>query len=196
MKTLSCLLPLLLLLLPVRGDDAGNLIQNGDFADGIDHWYGQARSPADFANDNPLQASDPFTSKGMIIPLRAESWVKVAQDFKGKSTNMVLNITYMVSKDFAFSTKPEDYQNMPGKIGYSYWNEFNTPLGTWVAFLSDFGTSMGTYFKLTPKAGSTDPQPLHLQVNGLQPFSSKTLTLAFPPGKGMVVILNVSLVSQ
>src|SRR5271163_1178698 len=84
--------------------DGDNWIQNGDFTDGIDHWYGGGRSPADFASDNPLQQSDPFTSKGLIMPLKPETWTKVAQDFKGKVSNGILSITYKVSADFAFST--------------------------------------------------------------------------------------------
>jgi len=142
------------------------------------------------------QPSDPFTSKGLIIPLKSETWTKVAQDFKGQVSSGVLTITYKVSSDFAFSTKPDDYVNMPDKIGYDAWLAFNTPPGTWVLFLSDFGSSHGTYYEIKPKTGSTDPQVYRARIKGMTPGADKTVTLAFPPGSGTLVVLNVSMTSQ
>ena len=84
MKTFTLVALVFALALPLRAD---NWLENGDFTDGISHWHGGGRSPADFASDNPLQASDPFTSKGLIIPLKHLDWTKVAQDFKGKSAS-------------------------------------------------------------------------------------------------------------
>jgi hypothetical protein len=190
MKTLLFALLCLACTLPLRAD---NWLENGDFTDGIDHWYGNGRSPADFASDNPLASSDPFTSKGLIIPLKDMDWTKVAQDFKGKIASGVLSITYMVSPDLAFSNKREDYVNMPDHIGYDGWQAFNTPPGQWIIFISDFGSSRGSYYMLKPKLGSSDPQTYRARVSGLTPLEDKTLTLAFPPGTGTIVILNVSL---
>jgi hypothetical protein len=195
MKLLAIIVLAFVAALPVLAD-GDNWIQNGDFADGISHWYGGGRSPADFASDNPLQQSDPFTSKGLIIPLKDLDWTKVAQDFKGKVAGGVLSVTYQISKDFAFSAKPEDYVNMPGHIGYDGWKAFNTPPGTWVIFISDFGSNMGVYYELKPKLGSTEPQTFRARVQGLTPYENKTITLAFPPGAGTLVVLNVSLTSE
>jgi len=176
--------------LPLRAD---NWLQNGDFTDGINHWRGNGRSPADLAPDNPLDKPDPFTSKGLIIPLKDLDWTKVAQDFKGKIASGVLTFTYMVSADRAFSTKAEDYLNMPGHISYDGWRPFNTPAGEWVIFISDFGSARGTYYTIRPKLGSTDPQTCKMAVHGLTPLEDKTITLAFPPGTGTMVMLNISL---
>ena len=197
MKTLTLALCILALVLPVstRGDDA-NLLQNSDFSDGLNHWYGGGRSPADYANDNPLAANDPLTSKGLIMPLHGESWTKVAQDFKGKAADGILTVTFKVSPDFAFSTKPEDYVDMPDKIGYDGWKSFNTPPGAWIVFISDFGSNHGTYYELTPKTGSSEVQVIHARVKNMTPYEDKTITLAFPPGAGTLVVLNVSLTSQ
>jgi hypothetical protein len=191
----SLLFSLVVLALPTRADD-DNWIQNGDFITGIDHWYGGGRSPADFANDNPLQGADPFTSKGLIVPLHQSTWIKVAQDFKGKQSDGTLTVTYKVSKDFAFSDKPDDYVNMPDKIGYDAWKAFNTSPGTWVVFLSDFGANKGYYYPLQPKLGSTDPQTYKARIVGMTPWANKTITLAFPPGAGTLVILSVSMTSD
>jgi hypothetical protein len=193
MKSLAYTLLVLLLVIPLRAQSGYNWIKNGEFTDGINHWYGGGRSPADFANDNPLSANDPLTSKGLIMPLRPESWSKVAQDFKGKVSNGILTIAFKVSKDFAFSTKPEDYLNMPDKIGYDGWQAFDTPPGKWIIFLSDFGSNHGTYYELEPKIGSDEVQTYSARIKGMTPFENKTITLAFPPGTGMIVVLDVSM---
>jgi hypothetical protein len=189
MKTPAFALLVLACALPLRAD---NWLDNGDFTDGINHWRGNGRSPADFAPDNPLDKPDPFTSKGLIIPLRG-IWDKVEQDFHGKSASGILTITYMVSPDLTFSDKPDDYVNMPDQIHYDGWQAFNTPPGDWIVFIADFGSNHGTYYMLKPKLGSSDPQTFRAQVTGLTPLEDKTITLAFPPGTGTLVILNVSL---
>lgn len=106
---------LLVLTWPLRADVG---IQNGDFSDGISHWHGDGRAPADFATDNPLQAQDPTTSKGMIIPLKHSTWCRAEQDFTTGSGNGELTVTYMVSADLAFSTNADDYTNMPQQLGW------------------------------------------------------------------------------
>lgn len=193
MKTQTLAFLVLLSLGAVRADD---LIQNGDFSSGIDHWHGNGQAPADFKPDDPFAASDPFTSKGMIIKLKERQWTKVIQDFKGKSSTGALTITYMVSPDLAFSEKPDDYVNVPGHIDYNAWRPFDIPVGLWIAFLSDFGSAHGTYYKLKPKLGSNEPQTLKMDIKAMTPYEDKTITFAFPPGKGLIVILNVSLTSE
>lgn len=175
---------------------ADNLIQNSDFSEGIDHWHGNGQAPADFKPADPFAAPDPLTSKGMIITLKNKDWTKVAQDFKGKASTGVLTITYAVSPDLAFSTKAEDYVNMPGHIDYNGWRAFNTRQGEWVAFLSDFGSSHGTYYMIKPKLGASTPQTMKMNIKAMTPLEDKTITLAFPPGSGLVVILNVELTDQ
>ena len=189
MKPLAFALLVLACALPLRAD---NWLENGDFADGITHWHGDARSPADFASDNPMAAPDPFTSKGLIIPLKHVSWAKVAQDFKGRIASGILTVTYMVSPDLTFSDKPDDYANIPEKLGWG-WQAFNTPPGEWLIFIDDLNTTSGRYRLLKPKLGSSEPQTYRTKVSGLTPLEDKTITLAFPPGSGTVVILSVSL---
>jgi hypothetical protein len=190
MQKLAFVLLVLTCTLPLRADD--NWIQNGDFSDGTNHWHGDLRSPADLASDNPLQASDPFTSKGMIIPLKQSSWCKVAQDFRGKIASGILTVTYMVSTDLAFSTKPDDYTNIPNQLGWG-WKSFNTPPGDWMVFISALGDTKGVYYKMPPKLGSSAPQTFRIKVSELTPLEDQTLTLAFPPGTGTVVVLGVAL---
>jgi hypothetical protein len=194
MKTLAFAMLVLACALPLQAD---NLLQNGDFTAGITHWHGDGRAPADYVGDNPLAKPDPFTSKGLIIPLRHLDWTKVAQDFKGKIASGILTITYMVSPDLTFSDKPDDYVNMPDKIHYDGWKPFNTLPGDWIVFVADFGgTPHGSYYMLKPTLGSSGPQIYRAKISGLTPLEDKTFTLAFPPGTGTVVILNVSLTND
>jgi hypothetical protein len=194
MKAISFALLVLTSVIPLQADE--NLIQNGDFTDGITHWRGNGRTPADFAPANPFDKPDPFTSKGLIIPLRHRDWDKVAQDFKGKNTSGVLTITYRVAPDLVFSDKAEDYQNMPYQLHYDGWQPVATPPANWVVFLTDFGTTHGTYWTIAPKLGSGDVQTFSAQLSGLTPFSDKTITLGFPPGSGNLVILSVTLTTK
>lgn len=193
MKKLILLLLILVPSLGVRADDSDNWLQNGDFSDGIDHWYGDGHAPADFAPSNPLDTPDPFTSKGLIIPLARSHWKKVAQDFKGKLSKVVVTITYMVSPDLTFSTRPDDYVNMPGQISYNGWAPFTTATGSWVLLVSDFGSSTVIYTTIKPDLGSSKVQTIRDGFEGLTPKEDKTITLAFPPGTGTIVILGISM---
>ena len=189
MKALLFALLALACTLPLRADDC---LQNGGFTDGITHWHGDGRAPADFASDNPLEQSNPLTSKGLIIPLKHVAWTKVAQDFKGKIASGVLSVTFKLSPDLALSTKPDDYVNIPAQLGWG-WKSFNTSHGEWLIFISAFGDTKGTYFMVKPKTGSSDTQTYRVRVGALTPLEEQTITLAFPPGAGNLVILSISL---
>ncbi len=186
----------LFVLVSLAQAQADNLIQNGDFSEGIDHWHGNGQAPADFKPADPFATPDPLTSKGMIIALKHKDWTKVAQDFKGKASTGILTITYAVSADLAFSTHADDYVNMPGHIDYNGWQAFNTHPGEWVVFLSDFGSAHGTYYMIKPKLGSSEPQKMKMNIKAMTPLEDKTITLAFPPGSGLVVILSVELTDK
>ena len=190
MRTLILALLVFACIIPAS---AQNWLENGDFTDGITHWRGNGRSPADMSSDNPFDKPDPFLSKGLIVPLRHKDWDKIAQDFSGKGTHGVMTITYMVAPDLAFSSLQEDYENIPDQLHYDGWVPFNIRPGNFIVFLADFGTSHGTYWKIKPKMGSAEPQTVRLQLSGLTPFSDKTITLGFPPGSGNLVILNIAL---
>ena len=193
MKLLVCLLPLLLATL---GAHADYWLQNGDFTGGSDHWYGDAKWPSDFAASDPFAKPDPFTSKGMIIQLKSQSWVKVFQDFSGKGKNAVLKVSYAMSPDLAFSHDAKDYQNMPDKIGWDAWKAFNTPINTWVIFISELSSRKGQYRLIEPHFGSNQEQTVITPLKDLNPGSDKTMALAFPPGTGTLVIHKIEIDDQ
>jgi len=189
MKLLTVFLLAVACALPLRADEA---IQNGDFADGTTHWHGDGRSSTDFASDNPLQASDPFTAKGMIVLLKGTSWTKAEQIVHAKGSGGVLTITYKLSKDLAFSDKPDDYKNISAAMGWG-WKPFGGPPGSWLIDITDSTGTKGHYDLIQPKTGTSEPQTAKMKIQGLDAHDETTLTLGFPPGTGMVVILGVSL---
>lgn len=191
MKILSVLLFALVLTSPLYADVG---LQNGDFSEGITHWHGDGRAPADFASDNPLQASDPTLSKGMIIPLKHGVWAKAEQDFQTGSGNGELTITYLVTPDFALSTNSDDYTNIPPKLGWG-WKAFDIPAGSWMVSFNDSTGTKGMHAGVKPSGPPGVPQTFRLPLPA-QPHDRTTLTLAFPPGTGKVVILSVSYVEH
>ena len=195
MKTLKNVTVAFLILactLPIRADEP---LQNGDFSDGITHWHGDARSPADFANDNPLQASDPFTAKGLIMPLKHTLWTKAEQEFTPHISDGVLKISYKVSPDFALSTIADDYANPSGALGWG-WKQFKTPPGSWLIFFSSNGGTKGHYYEVKPQPGNAAVQTIQVKVGQMTPGDENTITLAMPPGTGTIVFLGVSLNGQ
>jgi hypothetical protein len=192
MKTLAFALLALTCALPLRADEC---LQNGDFTNGITHWRGDGRSPADYASDNPLQQSDPLTSKGLIIPLKHSSWAKVQQDFKTRASSLILSVIYKLSSDLAFSEKPEDYTNVPEHLGWG-WVSFNAPPKQFYVDITEVNSVHGMHGFIKLTMGSNDAQTYKTQLSGITPQAENTLTLAFPPGTGTVVILSASLTEK
>ena len=192
MKTLGFALLTLALALtsPLQADDG---IQNGDFTDGITHWHGDGRSPADFASDNPMAPADPLTSKGLIIPLKHTAWSKVAQDFRSKTGTGTLSITFIESPDLTFSTKPEDYQNMPSQLGWG-WKTFDIPPGCWMVSVNDSTGTVGFHSGVKPDGAPGTVHTFRVSMKG-KPDDTNTLTICIPPGTGNFIVLNVSLIN-
>lgn len=193
MKPIIFAILLAAVLLPARATD---WLTNGDFSDAGTHWYGEAKWPADFTPSDPFAKPDPFTASGMILPLRAGTWLKEFQDFKGKGTNAVLKITYQLSPDCEFSKKADDYKNMPDKIGWDAWLAFDTPPGTFVIFISEIGSRHGEYFLITPNQNETGEQSITREVSGMTADTDKTMAIALPPGKGILVIKKIQLLDN
>src|SRR4030081_1153722 len=77
---------------------ADNLLQNGDFTDGKNHWSGDGETADDYGRDNPSAASDSLTSKGLIIQLKERFWTRIFQSFPSdKGTRYSIVVTYKLS---------------------------------------------------------------------------------------------------
>jgi hypothetical protein len=63
-----------------------------------------------------------------------------------------------------------------------------------LVFLSDLGKAEGTYYPFKPLApGKASTQTFTAKVSGMTPNLDKSIALAFPPGTGVIILLNVSI---
>jgi hypothetical protein len=170
---------------------ADNWIQNGDFSGGTDHWYGEAKFPADFAPPDPFTKADPLTSTGMSLPLKDGEWLKEFQDFKAKGTDAALKITFIVSPNLSFGNKGEDLANVPGRIGWDHWSQFAAPPDVFVLMISQLEQGHCYYAFVKPDPKNGGEQSYSLKLPGMSAWDPLTLAFAVPPGTGTVVIKKV-----
>jgi len=171
---------------------ADNVLKNSDFTDGAIDWHGDGRTPADMKPQDSLDTPVDYGDKGLVIPLKPQTWSKVVQEFKTNSSSVTLNITFKLAPNTTFSQKDEDYVNVPHSIGFDAWLPFNGKKGGWMTMVSDFTKSRIFFNSIIPKGG-TDPETHAETINSLIPEDEKTLCLTFPPGTGAVILLHVSL---
>ena len=197
-KLLYPLLFALLACLALRADDdTDNWLQNGDFANGADHWRGDGRTPADMAPDDPFAKPDPLLSSGLIIPLKDRQWTKVTQNFRTKASELVLVIKYILSPGLTFSDQDDDYNNIPKQIDNNIYGPFNLSKHQCMALFTDFGNgAKGQYIYWVPTLGSSEVQTLTHRVTNFSQLEDEVVTIAFPPGQGNVILKSVSLLGQ
>jgi hypothetical protein len=182
MKTLVLFL-LLAGLGTVRGDD--NLLKNGDFSDGLAHWYGDAKL-LDSASAN---AGGSGQANGAVIKLRGHDWTRVSQDFEVKSGTYKLHVTLALAPDLHFSTQFADYINLRGKLNFQDKHPIDADPGQWVLVVTNSNDD-ALCWRVTPSAS----QSYTFTVKGIDFNSRQTLSLAFPPGDGSVTVKEISLV--
>jgi hypothetical protein len=189
------LLLVFLLLVSLQLVHAGNVLKNSDFADGVQSWHGDGRTPAEMKPQDSLDAAPDYGDKGLIIPLKPHAWTRVFQEFKTRNTSFTLNITYKLSPGASFSTVDEDYLNVPHSIDFDGWAAFDGKRGSWMTMVSNIARYQMFNNNVTPKFGATDQDPVaDDSIDNLGgPDDEKTVCLAFPPGTGAVILLNVSL---
>jgi hypothetical protein len=175
----------------VRADDA-NVLKNGDFSNGINHWEGDCHTP-DSTSDLSL-GSTPTT--GVIVKLHGSDWSKVTQDFESKIGEFLLSITYSVSPDLKFSTRPDDYINVPSLLKFSRLKPFDAEPGKWVIIINDLGAMRYTYWQIMPKNDPSAAQTVTCTVHVDSDDGDKGFYLIFPPGDGSITLKNISLVPK
>jgi hypothetical protein len=172
---------------------ADNVLKNSDFEDGALNWHGDGRTPADLKPEDSLDTPVDYGDKGLVMVLKPHNWIKIVQEFRTPSSSVTLNVTFKLAANTTFSTKEEDYVNVPHAIEFDGWLPFNGKVGGFMTMLSDFTKSRIFYDTVMPKFDSTDQQTFQSTINSLIPEDEKTLCLCFPPGAGAVILLHVSL---
>jgi len=179
--------------IPIQADE---LLLNSKFTLGNSHWDGDAEKVAltDSDNENPLdQTAASSAPPVLVLKLKNSEWTKVSQDFSSPPGNVLLTVVYIVSNDFQLSNHRNDYENLPGSIGATFWWAFPTPVGNWVAMLGDVGARHEEYKEiLPPTVNPTTPQTF-LHRFSTESNGQKTLYLTFPPGTGTITFKQISL---
>ena len=174
---------------------AEELLLNGDFSDGRNHWLGDGITPAELTPDNPL-----FTTMGksstneLIVPLRPHGWTKVTQSFHTHSAEYNIIIRFKPSLDVIFTKEKDDYDRTAEEVGL--WNnvlyhQFNNFL--W-GIVDDSRRFWFAGYCDASKLKGAHPTLQHTMTN-LANTDDKTLYLAFPPGSGNIIIQSVSVMA-
>jgi hypothetical protein len=179
---------------------ADSLVQNGDFSQGKTGWSGDGQPLTDYLRYHPQAMSTNLPAHGLIIELSSKNWSKLYQRIGGgKNPNYVLKMTYVLSPGITLSTLPDDYMNMITHIRISEWqgsHEINISPGEFFDTIIDSTDNKGYYEKYTPNLAITDEQIYEHDVPPLPPSGGKTITVAFPPGKGFVLIKSITVTSH
>jgi hypothetical protein len=123
-KTLLCL-TFLLVPICVR---AVELLSNGDFSNGNDHWLGDGVTPSQMPPGSPLAASNSNVEKELIVPLRPHGWTKVSQAFHTHAAQYTFLIKFKTSPDVKFTKEKDDYDRATEEIGLwtsPFYHQFN-----------------------------------------------------------------------
>jgi hypothetical protein len=172
--------------------DDNDLLQNGDFSDGISHWYGDCHTIADMTSqESDYQA--PAAGTGAVVKLRAGEWTKMTQDFDTKPGTLHLAITYTLSPGLTFSQRAEDYTNTTGNIGYTAWLAYPTSVGAWVVMLCDIAAGHANVFEVPlPSNAPSGAQTFNAGFRA-KSDEQKSICFGFPPGKGFITVEKVSI---
>jgi hypothetical protein len=186
MKTLILLFSFAALI-AVHVDD--NFLQNGDFSDGLAHWYGNLQAVADVP-----EAGSTAENAG-VIKLHRSDWARVTQDFEVKGGTYKLHLTFAPSADTHFSMQLTDYIGIAGKVGFSDEHPADGNPGQWIVAVSDSTTAPARWWSVDVTK-SPGAQSYTFTVKDINFDHRQTLILAFPPGSGYIVLTNVSLVRE
>jgi hypothetical protein len=197
MKKTALALLLLVPLLTARGDN--NVLQNGDFTEGVNQWEGDCHSvgAADADAAPSFNApTPPSSAPGIVVRLDKDHWTKVTQDFNAGVGQYEATLTYSLSPDFSLSRNVADFTDVPAASGLTRLKRFSTHPNTWILVVCDIGAEHFEYWKMRPKPneiGNTVNFHGRVQLNS-DDSAPKGFFLAFPPGTGTITLLHASLV--
>jgi hypothetical protein len=189
MKTILCLAYFVAAL----SVHAGELLQNSDFSDGKDHWFGDGVSPSDLSPDDPLAADS--SAKEMIVQLKPHHWTKVAQEFHTDAVKLAILITFNPSPDAKFADTLDAYKNQVDDL--RLWTiPLNYSAGQFFYGILD-DTKRIWFDSFGQISMMKGPHPtLQHNLDNAAISNTKTIYLAFPPGTGDIIIKSISVTSS
>lgn len=181
---------------PAPQDD---LIKNADFHEELNNWKGDlhpfSQFPAGGMPNFPPVAPPPQT--GAYFELRSTKWVKATQVFDLSTPSYIVTVIYACSSDLEYSKHSSDYENIrtsANMTGFARGRE-----GDWAIFTEE-PEDIGVFFcpvNFPPPLDGAKMSMKRVRISGPANGSTAKLrrrqvTVAFPPGKGMVMIYRIS----
>jgi hypothetical protein len=168
-------------------DVPGNVLQNGDFANGLTHWDGDCRTLS-------VATNEVAPGNGAAIELLA-GWAKMTQVFEVQRGRYVFNIVYSLGPGTTFSPEEKEYRKIPAKLGFDALKEFRAKRGEWVVIVTDLKAKRYVHCEVKPLKNDPGEQTLTGELH-LDTGDNNTFCLAFPPGNGLITITSISLVRK
>ena len=194
MKVIAWALLILTWIVPLQAD----ILANSDFADGPAHWQGDAE-----AITTPESLADPSAAPpGVVISLKPDRWTKIYQTFTAPVDFLKYTIILKLSPDYSadlLKDTPASQPHLPAPPGLT-----DLPGYTCATIANGItGDSMAAVFVTEPNSTGIYPIQLDLNKSGSQTFSDTiggdfsegkaSIVVAFPPGRGSVILTTVSL---
>jgi hypothetical protein len=177
---------LLMAVAPCAWAAAADVLQNGNFADGLSHWNGDCRAP-DVTGAN--------AASGASVEL-GEEWTKFTQIFDAPKGHYVVSITFVLTPGTAFAGEVKDYRKVPKKLGFSALKEFRLKRGEFCFIVTDAAAKRFAYCGVKPLRNDSASQTVTGELPLDQPADQQTFCVAFPPGHGVVTVQSVSMTAQ
>jgi hypothetical protein len=164
-----------------------DVLANSDFSAGRAHWGGDAEEVAstDFKTGDAKDTA-------VTIKLKKDKWTMIYQSFTVRDPVLYYTIVFKLSKDYKLAnagsddSAAADFSNVPGLMQL-----YDVPVGRWTLFYT--GTDPADSSSIKAKHFDPDAKPGKVQtltgkLIGLANGADANLILAFPPGKGSVML--------
>ncbi|HEX4139185.1 MAG TPA: hypothetical protein VHY09_02480 [Candidatus Methylacidiphilales bacterium] len=168
------------------GAATADVLQNGNFADGLSHWYGDCRS---------TNVTGADATSGASVELQRE-WTKFTQTFDAPKGHYTVSMTFLLSPGAAFTGDEKAYRKVPAKLGFTALKEFRLKRGEFCFIVTDLAAGRYVYCAVKPQSEDSVSQTVTGTLDLPEDADQQTFCVAFPPGNGVVTVQNVSMTAK
>jgi hypothetical protein len=169
----------------LRAND--NLLQNGDFSGGLAHWSGDVRMAGE------VDTGEAKLPPGAVIKLKPHEWSRVEQEFELKAGTYTLHVVLTLLPNLHFSTDYSDYKELGHSLQFSDpYNLVDADTGQWAVVVDDPTAGKSLHWTIDPTRPSGQ-QSYTFTVTDINFDNRQMLIIGFPPGHGLVILQNVTL---
>lgn len=185
----STLLPIVSLALILTPKLFGQTLENGDFAKGKAGWTGDGKVVYLSADGKIEEKESPKSERVMQIELKHNRWTSLKQSLhpKTKDTSVSVTLEVKAMPDFKPAAESREYSPVDFKEGGSYvWSAEVSPKCDLLVRLQDT-----TWYYRPLSLKPYDTWKTSTQEFPSLKSQSRSVTLAFPPGTGSVLVKSV-----